>query len=57
MGRLAETWPDDVDLFVYFNNDQGGAAVHDADAFASIARRSGRQVTGPAVPGGPADRR
>jgi uncharacterized protein YecE (DUF72 family) len=43
--RLAGTWPDHADLFVYFNNDQGGAAVYDASAFASIARRAGRQVT------------
>jgi hypothetical protein len=27
---------------VYFNNDQGGAAVHDADALTSIARQAGR---------------
>jgi uncharacterized protein YecE (DUF72 family) len=40
--RLAETWPDDGDIFVYFNNDQGGAAVHDADTFSSIARQAGR---------------
>jgi uncharacterized protein YecE (DUF72 family) len=56
MVRLAETWPDDADLFVYFNNDQGGAAVRDADAFALIARQAGRQVTGAAVPGRPAVR-
>jgi len=35
--RVAETWPGDTDIFVYFNNDQGGAAVHDAAAFAAIA--------------------
>jgi uncharacterized protein YecE (DUF72 family) len=52
--RLAETWPDDADVFVYFNNDQGGAAVHDAAAFASAARQAGRQVTRTAVPGGAA---
>ena len=39
--RLAETWPDDADVFAYFNNDQGGAAVRDADAFSSMARRPG----------------
>jgi uncharacterized protein YecE (DUF72 family) len=43
--RITSTWPDDADVFAYFNNDQGGAAVHDAAAFASIARRAGRQVT------------
>ena len=42
MDRLAGTWADDADTFVYFNNDQGGAAVHDADALTSIARQAGR---------------
>jgi len=42
VGRLADTWPDGADVFVYFNNDQGGAAVHDADAFSSIVRQAGR---------------
>jgi uncharacterized protein YecE (DUF72 family) len=52
--RLAGTWPDDADVFVFFNNDPGGAAIHDAAAFASAARRAGRQVTGTASypPGG-----
>jgi uncharacterized protein YecE (DUF72 family) len=49
--RLAETWPDDADIFVYFNNDQGGAAVHDADAFSSIARQAGRSAQTSSVPG------
>jgi uncharacterized protein YecE (DUF72 family) len=50
--RIAQAWPDDADVFSYFNNDQGGAAVHDAAAFASIACRAGRQVTPTAQPGG-----
>jgi uncharacterized protein YecE (DUF72 family) len=50
-GRIAETWPDGADVFAYFNNDHGGAAVHDAAAFAAIVRRAGRQVTRTAVPG------
>src|SRR5215469_13172035 len=49
--RIAESWPDGADVFVYFNNDQGGAALHDAAAFAAVARRAGRQVTATAVPG------
>jgi uncharacterized protein YecE (DUF72 family) len=49
--RIAGTWPDRADVFVYFNNDQGGAAPHDAAVFASISRRAGRQVTATAVPG------
>ncbi len=44
--RLADTWPDEADVFVYFNNDPGGAAVHDADAFASVTRRACCRVTG-----------
>jgi len=31
--------------YVYFNNDPGGAAIHDAAAFAGIARDAGQQVT------------
>jgi uncharacterized protein YecE (DUF72 family) len=42
MERLTGTWPADADIFVYFNNDQGGAAVHDADALTSIAQQAGR---------------
>jgi uncharacterized protein YecE (DUF72 family) len=48
--RVAETWPDRADVFVYFNNDPGGAAVRDAAAFAAIAGRAGRRVTRTAVP-------
>jgi len=40
--RIARAWRGDADVFVYFNNDQGGAAVHDATAFASIALGSAR---------------
>jgi uncharacterized protein YecE (DUF72 family) len=50
--RIAETWADEQDVFAFFNNDQGGAAVRDAAAFASLARQAGRQVTRVAVPGG-----
>ena len=49
--RACGTWPDGADVFAYFNNDQGGAALHDAAAFAAIARRAGRQVSATAVPG------
>ena len=51
--RVTQTWPDVADVFVYFNNDPGGAAVCDAAAFASIIRRAGRAVTRTAIPGGP----
>ncbi|WP_255946450.1 DUF72 domain-containing protein [Streptomyces odontomachi] len=43
--RLAETWPDRCDVYVYFNNDPGGAAVQDAVVFARAARARGRTVT------------
>jgi uncharacterized protein YecE (DUF72 family) len=43
--RLADGWPDTADVFVYFNNDPGGAAVEDAVAFAATARRLGRTVS------------
>jgi uncharacterized protein YecE (DUF72 family) len=49
--RIAETWPDEADVFTFFNNDSGAAAVHDAAALAAIARQAGRQVTRTAVPG------
>jgi uncharacterized protein YecE (DUF72 family) len=41
--RIAQTWPDiaaDADVFAYFNNDPGGAAIHDADAFIRLAERA-----------------
>jgi uncharacterized protein YecE (DUF72 family) len=50
-GRAAlDSWLDRIgstfdtrtsDVFVYFNNDQGGAAIADADAFTARARRLG----------------
>lgn len=43
--RLAATWPDDLDRYVYFNNDPGGAAIHDAIAFARLAAGTGATVT------------
>lgn len=42
--RLADTWPDDADVFVYFNNDPGGAAVGNAMTFAQAAAGLGRRV-------------
>ncbi|MFE7777576.1 DUF72 domain-containing protein [Streptomyces sp. NPDC057445] len=49
-GRIADAWPDRADVFVYFNNDPGGAAVRDARAF--IRAASSRGCTVPAAPGG-----
>jgi uncharacterized protein YecE (DUF72 family) len=55
--RAAQAWPDGAEVFAYFNNDQGGAAVHDAATLASVLRRAGRQVTGTAEPGVPGSAR
>ena len=43
--RLAGTWPDAADVYVYFNNDPGGAAVLNSAQFARLAGRAGRGVT------------
>ncbi|MEU6810745.1 DUF72 domain-containing protein [Streptomyces sp. NPDC046831] len=43
--RVAVTWPDDHDVYAYFNNDPLGAAVRDAVRFARAARTAGRTVT------------
>jgi uncharacterized protein YecE (DUF72 family) len=45
VGRIAEAYPGDADVFVYFNNDTGGAAVEDAITFARRARRRGLDVS------------
>jgi uncharacterized protein YecE (DUF72 family) len=43
--RLAETWDDDEDVYVYTNNDPGGAALRDAVTIARLVRESGRTAT------------
>ncbi len=45
LGRVTGCWPDAEPVYVYFNNDQFGAAIADSAAFARLARRSGRDVT------------
>ena len=40
----ADNWQPAEDAFVFFNNDQLGAAPHDALAFAALARDAGHQV-------------
>lgn len=53
--RVAETWGDEDEVYAYFNNDPGGAAVADAVVFAGAAARLGRTVTRtPPAPGGAA---
>ena len=43
--RLSAEWAGEQDVYVYFNNDPGGAAIHDAVAFGQIAREAGHHVT------------
>jgi len=43
--RLAEAWPDAADVYVYFNNDHGGAAVINSAQFADRAHQAGRTAT------------
>ncbi|MFC4535641.1 DUF72 domain-containing protein [Sphaerisporangium dianthi] len=43
--RLTDAWPDDHDVYVYFNNDPNGAAVRDAVRFAALAHAEGHPVT------------
>ncbi|WP_414170241.1 DUF72 domain-containing protein [Streptoverticillium reticulum] len=43
--RIADAWPDRADVYAYFNNDPGAAAVHDAAAFARAAAGLGRTVS------------
>jgi len=38
--RISDTWPAGADVYAYFNNDQHGAAVRDAEAFAAATRPS-----------------
>jgi uncharacterized protein YecE (DUF72 family) len=43
--RLSSTFDTQTDdVFVFFNNDQGGAAIADADEFTARARRSGLRL-------------
>jgi uncharacterized protein YecE (DUF72 family) len=52
LGRVRDAWPDDEDVYVYFNNDPGGAAVADSAEFAAAAREAGLTVTRTPLPGG-----
>jgi uncharacterized protein YecE (DUF72 family) len=45
--RVGEHWPAGADVYAYFNNDTGGAAVADAEAFARAAEAVGLAVPGP----------
>jgi uncharacterized protein YecE (DUF72 family) len=43
--RVRSAWPDEATVYVYFNNDPGGAALADSAAFAAACRRAGRAVS------------
>ncbi len=45
LDRIIASWADQAPVFVYFNNDQHGAAIADSAAFAGLARQAGRTVT------------
>ncbi|GKQ36300.1 DUF72 domain-containing protein [Streptomyces sp. A012304] len=50
LDRIATTWPADADVYAYFNNDPGGAAVRNAALFASTAERAGLRATRAVLP-------
>jgi uncharacterized protein YecE (DUF72 family) len=43
--RIHERWPDDRDVFVYFNNDGWACALRDAIVFAGLAAKAGLRPT------------
>jgi len=45
LDRLTRAWPAEAPVYVYFNNDQNGAAIADSAAFSALAGRLGRPVT------------
>ena len=45
LDRIAAAWPDKAPVYVYFNNDQEGAAIEDSAQFARLAGQAGRGVT------------
>jgi len=50
LNRMQAAWPDEVSIYVYFNNDQYGAAIADAAEFARLARQAGCEVSKTATP-------
>jgi len=43
--RLGQAWPGHEDVYVYFNNDQEGAAITDSITFADLARHAAHPIT------------
>lgn len=52
VGRIADLFGGD-DVYVFFNNDPGGAAIRDAVAFAELARKAGMACSQVPAAGGP----
>jgi len=50
LNRISAEFPPEADFYVYFNNDQLGAAPADATALMAAAERSGWPVARPASP-------
>ncbi|MFJ8665997.1 DUF72 domain-containing protein [Streptomyces sp. NPDC093600] len=46
--RLAATWPEGADVYAFFNNDPGGAAVRNAVSFARAVASAGGTAVPPA---------
>ncbi|MFG3344681.1 DUF72 domain-containing protein [Streptomyces sp. NPDC048018] len=46
--RLAGTWREQDEVFVFFNNDTGGAAVRGAESFVRVLGARGRTAVAPA---------
>jgi uncharacterized protein YecE (DUF72 family) len=51
IGRVRDAWPAGEDVYVYFNNDPGGAAIADSAEFAALAREAGLTATRTPPPG------
>jgi uncharacterized protein YecE (DUF72 family) len=51
LDRVGKVWDDDADVFVYFNNDPGGAAVANARTFLTMARNQRRAAVSPSTAG------
>ncbi|MER7621302.1 DUF72 domain-containing protein [Streptomyces sp. NPDC126503] len=48
--RVAASWPEGADVYVFLNNDPGGAAVRNAVSFTRAMAATGRAVARPAAP-------
>ncbi len=50
LARITGAWPPGATVYVYFNNDAGGAAIADSAGFARLAARAGLTIS--RTPGG-----